>query len=184
MQGTRRWALALSLVTCLAASAAATASPALASATQPAHTRSLSTWHKAQKAASFRLVSPTRTYGLRRFGGIIVSSCDVPGAKKSTRDVFAIYGPRGDRLIELDQNDHGKLCSASQKTTALARYRVAGVTARLAGVCGHKNEPSCHSKDFLLQLTWTKHGKFYQVSARSESRHNIVGFARGLRRVH
>ncbi len=194
MRVQRTFLLALSLAGGLAA-AGQVVTPALASAAaapvsatarpggMAGTVRSLPSWRAAQRAAGFGLLMPGRTYGLRRFGGVRVGPCFVPKAAKA-RDVFASYGPRGNRVIYLDQNDHGRLCARSQvKTTALGSYRIHGVTAKLTGVCGHRRQPSCHSAGFLKLLTWRQGGRFYQAGAWDEPRGVITGFAAGLHRV-
>jgi hypothetical protein len=180
--------LAPALASAASAAPAAPAAPApVAAAAGPAGTagavRSLPTWRAAQRAAGFGLLMPGRTYGLRRFGGIRVGPCFVPRAAKA-RDVFASYGPSGNRVMYLDQNDHGRLCAKTRlKTTALGTYRIHGVTARLVGVCGHRRQPSCRSAGFLKLLTWRPGGRFYQVGGWDEPRRVITGFAAALHRV-
>ena len=195
MRVQRTFLLALSLAASLAAAGqiavpalASTASASTASAsTGPGvaagSVRSLPTWGAAQRAAGFGLLMPGRTYGLRRFGGVRVGPCFVPKAAKA-HDVFASYGPRGNRVMYLDQNNHGRLCASNRlKMTALGSYRIHGVTAHLAGVCGHKHQPSCRSAGFLKLLSWRAGGRFYQVGAWDEPRAAITGFAVALHRV-
>jgi hypothetical protein len=183
MLNIRRHAVGLALAAAVATSFGLAGSPALASAAAaPAAPASYHTWRAAQRAAGFKLVSPSRTYGLKRVSAIGVQHCGA-GGKTSKHEVFATYGAVTGQLLAFVQDNAGGPCGHAESGKPLGTYRVHGVIAHLAGICGVHGQPSCHSRKIFLLLSWTHHGIYVQVVSHNVRRGTIVGFARGLRRV-
>ena len=145
----------------------------------PARTGTFKTWPAAQRAAGFKLLKPTKTFGLRRQGGINVMQCQSP----TKLDVNALYA-RGKASIYWDQTTFKFRCGNIGVAKRLGRYRVDGVWAELFGSCGVLSAPPCSSKKlYPLNLLWAKRGVSYLLSSDGIRRSTIVGFARGLRAV-
>jgi hypothetical protein len=185
MPDIRRTAACLVLTACLAASSGLAAASALASAAAgaaPAANGSYSSWRSAQHAAGFSLVSPRRTYGLKRVAPITVQRC-AASRKSRKQSVSVTYGSATGRLIAFAQNDAGRPCGKAESGKPLGTLRVHGITAHLAGMCGVHGLPSCSSRNIFLLLTWRRHGIYVQVVSHDERRGTLAGFARGLKRV-
>jgi hypothetical protein len=157
----------------VAGAAAAWATPA------PAY----STWPSAQRAAGFPLHRPTKTFGLKRAGGILVTPCAVTGHLR-WRDVGANYEGTRHRVLAIEQNNSGAPCSNFGEARLLGHYAVDGTTADLFGVCGMHGLPPCSSVNKYLFLTWVRHGISFQGTSHNEPRTSLVAFARALVLVH
>src|ERR1022692_1133813 len=71
-----RLSVILAVIAGMAVSSISFSGAALAAG--PARTGTFKTWPAAQKAAGFKLLKPTSTFGLRRQGGINVMQCQSP----------------------------------------------------------------------------------------------------------
>jgi|CZKT01.1.fsa_nt_gi hypothetical protein len=182
MHRMRKLAAGLAVAVSLSAGTMALAPTAFASASRPVGTGAFASWRGAQRAAGFGLLQPTRTYGLRRSGAIIVDRCEATG-RQSKRQVFAGYGSVLSRMLGIGQDNSGGPCGNFGAARRLGSYRVQGRRATLWGVCGPHLGPPCSSRRITLFLTWTKGGKYYVASSHDERRAAIVGFARSLRPV-
>lgn len=143
-------------------------------------------WHAAQSAAGFELIRPTKTFGQKRNGKIVVRRCVVKPTKSKNpgRLVTVTYGLTPKAQLRLSQSNSGHACSVTGRLTALGKVKVGGVTAKLSGLCGRAHLPACTSTKIFLFLTWIKHGVYYVASSFGESRVTLVGFARAARPVH
>lgn len=182
-----RWNQRIAAVMTAAAAAAAIgtaglAGPALAAPAAGHHLGNFTSWSAAQKAAGFKLLRPTRTYGHKRNGPIGVSRCEVK-KMEAKRVVSVIYGLTPFSMLGLTQNNSGKACTETGKLTRLGTYKVDGAKAVLTGKCGMKGLRPCSSTKIFLFLTWTRHGIYYVATSFGLGRKTLVGFATGLRRV-
>ncbi len=177
-----RWnQIAATVVTAGAVSAASIMTMAIPAQAQSSGFGMFGSWKAAQKAAGFKLVRPTRTYGHVRNGLVAVVRCEV---KKSTsRVVVANYGLTPFSTLALYQNNSGRACSTMGKVKSLGTVKINGTTAQLTGKCGLPGLRSCKSTKIFLFLTWRKHGNFYVASSFGESSATLTGFATGLRPV-
>jgi hypothetical protein len=162
------------------ASVVSVATIAVAAPATPARTGLFATWRGAQAAAGFRLLRPTKTYGLVRASKIIVARCEISKEKARKRLVIGEYGLSPAANLTISQNNSNGQCTRTRKGKFLGRYHVDGVTAGLIGDCGMKGLPSCRSKSIFLFLTWRKAGVYYQASSYGKWRGVLVSFARGL----
>lgn len=171
------------LATSAVALAATSAATTPATSTSPAvSTGAYSNWFLAQRAARFRLLRPSTTYGLRMNGRILVGRCLVSGHLRSTV-VDVQYGSFTRHAVGLEQNNAGVNCTISAGGAYLGSYRVAGVRAALHGYCGRGTPYSCRSIKIELWLSWRKGHNFYIASSFNEPRGRLLHFARTLRRV-
>jgi hypothetical protein len=170
--------LAVALAPALTAAALIAAAPALGAAAAPL--AAYKSWGAAQRAAHFHLKHPTKTYGLTRQGSIHVLRCQI-GHKRFRKLVAADYA-KGTRNLALDQAS-GSKCIGATGFTRLGTDRVQGTTAIMYGLCGGTGEPSCRTKGITLLLTWHNGKRHYGAFSNKESRANLLGFARGLRKV-
>jgi hypothetical protein len=170
------------VITASAVAAVSIGTSALAApAPAPGHLGLFISWHAAQEAADFPLIRPTKTFGLKRNGRIVVTRC-VTGPTKdrhARRLVIARYGNTPRAQLMLSQNNTGHPCGSIGKVTSLGTVRVHGVKARLSGLCGRDHLPRCSAKNIFLFLTWTKHHIFYVASSFGKSRGILIAFARG-----
>ncbi len=178
---------ALSAVAAVAAAvvAAATVSPVAASTrgtASPAGLGSFASWRAAQRAAGFRLVRPSVTFGQRRNGNISVSKCLVK-REFAKRIVIANYGRTVRAMFSVNQNNSGRPCLRTTRLTRLGRATVHGARATLSGLCGRSGLPACTARKIWLFLAWSRHHVYYVTSSFGERRATLVRFARGLVRV-
>jgi len=147
----------------------------------PARTGLFSTWHSAQAAAGFRLLQPTKTYGLPATGKISVARCDISRkkAKAGKLLVIASYGRTVKANLTLSQDNAGVPCTRTHFIKYLGKFKVNGGSARMNGVCGVGKLPSCASRKIFLFLTWRSRGVYYQAQSYGEPRGVLLGFARG-----
>jgi hypothetical protein len=172
-----RLSVILAVIAGMAVSSISFSGAALAAG--PARTGTFKTWPAAQKAAGFKLLKPTSTFGLRRQGGINVMRCQSP----TKLDVNVSYAHAKANMF-WDQTTAKFRCGDIGEATFLGRYRVDGVWARLLGACGVMSAPPCSSRKlYPLDLLWAKHGVSYLLISEGVRRATIVGFARGLRPV-
>jgi hypothetical protein len=165
--------------------AAAVVSPVAAStrgAASPAGLGSFASWRAAQRAAGFRLLKPSVTFGQRRNGDIAVTKCLVKH-QFTKRVVIANYGRTVRAQLSVNQNNSGKPCLRTTRMTRLATVTVHGATATLSGLCGRTGFPSCTSRRIWLYLVWSSHHVYYVTSSFGERRATLISFARGLVRV-
>jgi hypothetical protein len=176
-----RWKHIVAIV--LAAGTMFAASPAgLAALAAPSALGQFASWKAAQRAAGFKLLRPTKTFGHPRNGDIIVTRCEIK-KKAAKRVVMASYGVTAFSTLGLVQNNSGAPCSSIGKVTALGKVKVDGTTAKLAGKCGFSGLRSCKSRKIFLFLTWTKRHVYYMAVSYGQPRKTLIGFAHGLRRV-
>ncbi len=142
-------------------------------------------WKAAQKAAGFKLLRPTRTFGHVRNGDLIVTRCAATVKKKKAahRVVIANYGLTPFSTFALYQNNLGKPCSSIGKVTPLSKVKVDGTTAQLSGKCGMPGLKPCTSKKIFLFLTWTKNHIYYMATSFGQPRKTLIAFAAALRPV-
>lgn len=172
-----RWnRIMAAVVTVGAAAPACIATTALAA--PASHVGTFKSWHAAQEAAGFKLIRPTRTFGLPRNGEIVVTRCVIK-KKTAARLVTVSYGLTPHKALNLSQNDSGGPCRKTGTTTSLGTVRIHGTLAKLTGLCGRTGLPPCTSTKIFLFLTWAKHGIYYVASSFGERRMMLVGFARG-----
>ncbi len=162
---------------------ASSATLAVAAPVRSAGIGQFSSWRAAQKAAGFRLLRPTKTFGLPINSKISVARCEISKKKAKKRLVIASYGRTVRANLTISQNNSGSPCTKTRMITFLGHYSVLGSRATLIGVCGVKGLPSCKSTKVFLFLTWRSRGVYYQAMSYGESRGTIVGFARSLVRV-
>ena len=162
--------------------AAGLAGPAFAAPAGPHHLGMYGTWTGAQRAAGFKLLRPTRTYGHKRNGLIAVSRCEVK-KREARRLVTATYGLTPFSVLGLTQNNSGRACTSTGKVKRLGTYKIDGTRAVLTGKCGMRGLRACTSRKIFLFLTWTRHGVYYVATSYGLPRRTLVGFATGLRRV-
>lgn len=177
---TRAWAIAAGTV--MLAGTIGLATPALAA---PAGTHALGsfkTWRGAQRAAGFKLLRPTKTYGHVRNGDISVARCEVKG-KAAKRLVTATYGLTPFSVLSISQNNSGGPCMSLGKVKRLGTVKVNGTKGVLSGKCGMRGLRACTSRKIFLFLTWVKHGKYYVAGSFGLRRKTLAGFANGLRPV-
>jgi hypothetical protein len=169
---------AAATVACMATMTAAVAAPGASGG--PARTGLFATWRSAQAAAGFRLLRPTKTYGLPSAGKISVARCDITRkrAKAGKHLVIAGYGRTVKANLTLSQNNAGVPCTRTHFIKYLGKYKVKGGWAQLNGVCGIGKLPSCASHRIFLFLTWRSRGSYYQAQSYGESRGVLLGFAR------
>jgi hypothetical protein len=161
---------------------AASATQALAAPAGSHHLGMFKSWRAAQKAAGYKLVQPSRTYGHVRNGDIFVARCELK--KLGARHVVtASYGLTPFSVLAIAQNNAGRACSKTGKVTRLGSVKINGTKAVLTGKCGMPGLRPCTSLKILLMLTWTRHGKYYVASSFGLPRKTLVGFATGLRPV-
>lgn len=165
----------------LAATGAATASPArtTSASTAPARTGSFKTWAGAQKAAGFTLYVPKNTARLKRTHNILVSRCSA--TSKVRYDVYAQWGTK--TFLALDQNNSGAACSNFGAATFLKTYKISGVTYRLFGFCGRGHQPPCSSPAAPLVLTWKIGSRYYVAYSKGVLRHTLVSFATSIKKA-
>jgi hypothetical protein len=183
---TTRGSLVRWLVAAAAAAAALVGPAAMAStqgAAQSAGLGSFSTWRAAQRAAGFGLLKPTVTFGDRRNGGIEVSKCLVRG-EFGKRVVIVSYGLTVRTMFRLNQNNSGRPCLHTTRMMRLGTVTVRGARAALFGVCDRAGLPGCTARAIWLYLTWSRRHIYYVAASYGERRGTLVGFARGLVRVH
>ena len=164
---------------------AASAGPVVASTRGPATPGGLgsfASWRAAQRAAGFRLLKPSVTFGQRRNGNISVSKCLVRH-EFAKRVVIANYGRTVRAQLSVSQNNYGRPCLRMTRMTRLASVSVRGARAALSGLCGRTGFPACTSRRIWLYLTWSRHGIYYVTSSWGERRSTLISFARGLVRV-
>ena len=139
----------------------------------------------AQSAAVFALIRPTKTFGQKRNGKIVVTRCVVKPTKSRNpgRLVMATYGLTPKAQLVLSQTNSGHACSMTGKATALGTVKVGGGTAKPTGLCGRAGLPPCTATKIFLFLTWIKHHVYYVASSFGESRATLVAFARATKRV-
>lgn len=185
-----RWNQRITAAVTAAGAAAAICTAGLAGpalAVPPAaslHFGTFGTWRGAQKAAKFKLIRPTRTYGLKRNGLITVGRCARTVTQKVAHaDVTVSYGLTPFSVLSLSQNNSGGPCTKVGKVKTLGHVKVDGRRAVLSGKCGMPGLLSCKSKKIFLFLTWKKHGVYYVASSFGHSRKTLAGFAKGLRKV-
>ena len=166
-----------------AASVASVAMITIAAQAAPAGTGHFATWQRAEKAAGFELLKPTKTYGLRKASDIIVARCEISKKKASKRNVIGQYGPTVKLNLTISENNSNAPCARLRESKALGTYKIDGVKAYLTGDCDSRGLPSCSSDNIFLFLTWHKGGVYYQASSYGETRSTIVGFASGLVKV-
>lgn len=144
------------------------------------------TWHAAQVAAGFPLIRPTKTFGLKRNGRIVVTRCVTKPTKDKhpRRLVIARYGSTPRAQLMLSQNNTGAPCGSIGDVTSLGTVTVHGVKAKLSGLCGRAHLPPCSAKNIFLFLTWAKHHIFYVASSFGRSRGTLIAFAKGTVPVH
>ena len=165
--------------------AGAVVSPVTAStrgAATAARLGSFASWRAAQRAAGFRLVKPSVTFGQRRNGDITVSKCLVKH-EFTKRLVIANYGRTVRAQLSLSQNNSGRPCLRTTRMTRLGSVTVHGATATLFGLCGRTGFPSCTARKIWLYLVWSRHRVYYVASSFGERRSTLISFARGLVRV-
>lgn len=176
MRRIRKMTASIAVAAAVTASSLGLAAAAQAAPARPAGTGSFRTWPAAQKAARFKLIKPSKTFGLKRAGEIYVSACAPP-----TLAVSASYGKPSKTLLSIAQDNSSQPCGNFGVAKNLGRYRVDGVWAHLFGVCGIPEMPvSCSSRNIWLHLIWIKHHVFYQADSHDQWRKTIVSFARGL----
>jgi hypothetical protein len=165
--------------------AAAVVNPVAASTRGAATTAGLgsfASWRAAQRAAGFRLVKPSVTFGQRRNGNISVSKCLVKG-EFAKRVVIANYGRTVRAQLSVSQNNYGKPCLRRTAMTQLGPVTVRGARATLSGLCGFSGFPPCTARRIWLYLVWSRHRIYYVASSWGERRSTLISFARGLVRV-
>jgi hypothetical protein len=167
----------------VAASAVSVATIALADPAAPGKTGQFATWRAAENAAGFRLVKPTKTYGLAKASDIIVARCEISKKEAAKRNVIGQYGLTAQHSLVISQNNANAPCVRLRKGKSLGTVRVSGVKAYLTGDCDIKGLPSCTSTGIFLFLTWRAGGIYYQASSYGEPSAVLAGFARGLVRV-
>lgn len=175
-------AIAAAIVMAGTISLAAPATEALAAPATAHHPGMFKSWRAAQKAAGFRLVAPTKTYGHVRNGDIIVARCELK-KPAGRRVVTASYGLTPFSVLAISQNNAGQACMSTGKVTHLGTVKINGTKAVLTGKCGMKGLRPCTSLKVLLFLTWTRHGIYYVASSFGLPRKTLAGFALGLRPV-
>jgi hypothetical protein len=163
-----------------AASVVSVATIALAAPASPGKTGQFETWREAQSAAGFRLMKPTKTYGLARASKVIVARCEISKKKAAKRDVIGEYGLTPAKNLTINENNSNGPCAKLRKGRSLGTYKLHGTTAYLTGDCGSKGLPSCSSDNIFLYLTWRSGVVYYQASSYGESRTVLASFARAL----
>jgi len=178
---TRITRIGLPLVAAIAVSAAA-AAPAIATPLAASGIGTYKTWAEAQKAAGFKLMKPSVTYGLPNVGHVIVSVCEVTGETKK-RVVTVSYGNFNSHNLGLSENNSGGACGNGNEGTYLASYTLHGIKARLYGFCDILGAPSCSAAKIELWLTWKDKTVYFVASSYNESRSRLVHFANTLRKA-
>ena len=169
---------ALASATTVISATAADAAPYV-----PAQTGLFATWPKAQSAAKFKLLRPTKTNHLSRNSPISVSRCEISKKKAKKRVVMVGFGATAAANLTISENNSGGPCSKLRPATRLAKLKIQGNSAVLVGDCNQPGLPKCSSKKIFLFLTWRHQGVYYQASSFGESRATLITFARGLARV-
>ncbi len=141
------------------------------------------TWRGAQRAAGFRLMKPTKTFGLTKAGDIIVARCEISKKTASKRNVIGQYATTAPRGLTISQNNSNGPCTHLRRSKALGTYKVNGVKAYLTGDCDARGLPSCSAAKIFMFLTWRRGGIYSQVSSFGEPASVLLSFARGLVRV-
>ena len=181
-----RWnKIAATVLAAGAVCAASSTAPAFAVQAGPSGFGQFRSWKAAQKAAGFKLLRPTRTFGHVRNGDLIVTRCAATVKKKKAahRVVIANYGLTPSSTFALYQNNLGKPCSSIGKVTPLSKVKVDGTTAQLSGKCGMPGLKPCTSKKIFLFLTWTKKHIYYMATSFGQPRKTLIAFAAALRPV-
>jgi hypothetical protein len=178
---TRFRRIGLPLVAAIAVSAAV-AAPAIATPGLVSGIGTYKTWAEAQKAAGFKLMKPSVTYGLPNVGHVIVSVCEVQGETKK-RVVTVSYGNFNAHNLGLTQNNSAGPCGNANEGTYLATYKLHGIKAKLYGFCDILGAPSCNSAKVELWLTWKNKSVYLVASSYNESRSRLVHFANTLRKA-
>jgi hypothetical protein len=178
-----RWAGTAALAVALAAGLGVTVAPAAqASGGHAVAVRSYSSWRKAQRAAHFTLLRPTRTFGMHRSGRIVVEKCQF--APHVVRETAAVnYRGSADRQISILEAGYKTTCGNMGEARVLGHYRINGSRATLLGSCNLPDTPPCSHRKKELYLVWVRHGKNYQVSYFAFRRRSTVSFARAMRPV-
>ena len=132
-----------------AASVASVAIITIAAQAAPAGTGHFATWQRAEKAAGFELLKPTKTYGLRKASDIIVARCEISKKKASKRNVIGQYGPTVKLNLTISENNSNAPCARLRESKALGTYKIDGVKAYLTGDCDSQGLPSCLVRQHL-----------------------------------
>lgn len=179
-------AVVASITSAVLAAGAVAATGAMAAQDHKPRLGTFRSWPAAQQAAGFRLLRPTRTFGLRINGKITVTRCltrKLIKKKKGAKLVFANFDPTPSAALEISQNNSGGPCRSVGEVRRLGAFKVDGVTATLLGECGRKPFNACSSRRIWLFLSWRRRGVYYMASSYDELARTILAFARDLKPV-